>query len=60
MRSESWTILGSPAVVILPKVELLATLEPGALHALDDLLKLKFELLDLLTLEGLQFCKRPL
>src|SRR5258707_13435023 len=31
MRMESWTILGSPALVILPKVEAPATLDPGEL-----------------------------
>src|SRR3954469_10651314 len=30
-RSEIWRILGSPALEIFPKVEVLATLEPGAL-----------------------------
>src|SRR5437763_1437390 len=30
-RIESWTMRGSPALVILPNVELFATLAPGAL-----------------------------
>src|SRR5260370_30739572 len=31
MRIESWRILGSPELLILPKVEVPATLGPGAL-----------------------------